>query len=347
MVLIAGFGNPLLDVIIHLDDNNILKKYNLKEDGEKEISKNEMKTIIDDLSYLKPVFAPGGCVQNTLRILQWVLGKPNCTMMFGGIGKDLQGKILKGLVEDDGVQTKYIEYENEATGTSLVLINGANRTLLAHIGAAQQLQIDNLQSINITSVLESIDVVYMEGFFLSHRIDVGKYIEEHCKSQNILFAFNLSGAYMIKMYPNDMLYFAQTCDILLGNRREFETLIAVIKSALKIEDFAMDLSYNYTNVKHLPYGKMVVITDGSHPIICCHSNGLLEKFNVPITDCGKIKDTNGAGDAFVAGFLGGLLNKRNPTCCLKWGCWVAHQIMQQIGCCTPTYSSEFLQNIHK
>ncbi|KAF5275369.1 hypothetical protein FQA39_LY06826 [Lamprigera yunnana] len=345
MVLITGIGNPLLDVIVNLCDNEVLKKYNLKEDEEKETSIENIKLIIDDLSMLESHFTPGGCVQNTLRLLQWILGKSNTTVMFGCVGKDEQGKILKTLIEASGVQTQYIEHDNEPTGTSLVLISGTSRTLLAHIGAAQQISVEDLQSIKMKTILESSDLIYMEGFFISNRVDVAREIQEHCNTNKILFTFNLSGVYMIEKYPKDILHFARTCDVLVGNRREFKALINYTNINVTVEHFATAISENYSNAKDLPYGKIVVITDGSGPLFCSYSGKTSKTMNVPKIDENKIKDTNGAGDAFVAGFLAALLNKRTPVCCMKWGCWVAQQVMQQIGCCTPPYSAEFLYNI--
>lgn len=50
MVVVAGFGNPLFDVTVKIKDDALLKKYNLKEDSQKEISQNDMKCLFDDIS---------------------------------------------------------------------------------------------------------------------------------------------------------------------------------------------------------------------------------------------------------------------------------------------------------
>lgn len=50
MVVVAGFGNPLFDVTVKIKDDVLLKKYNLKEDSQKEVSQNNMKCLFDDIS---------------------------------------------------------------------------------------------------------------------------------------------------------------------------------------------------------------------------------------------------------------------------------------------------------
>ena len=48
--------------------------------------------------------------------------------------------------------------------------------------------------------------------------------------------------------------------------------------------------------------RVVVFTQGPGPVLLAH-NGIVTSFDVPPIDFGLIKDTTGAGDAFVGGFL--------------------------------------------
>lgn len=48
-IKVVGFGNPLLDTIVKLEDNSLLQKYNLEEDGQKEVSKSDMKALVEDI----------------------------------------------------------------------------------------------------------------------------------------------------------------------------------------------------------------------------------------------------------------------------------------------------------
>ncbi|XP_031342079.1 adenosine kinase 2-like isoform X2 [Photinus pyralis] len=342
MVIIVGFGNPLLDIIVQLDDDTILQKYNIREDYEKEETANVIRLLLKDVSHLSPVFAPGGCAQNTLRILQWILNEPNSTVMMGAVGTDEHSAILEKLVQEAGVHT---QKENHPTGCSVVLIKGVHRALIAHIGAAQYLNIDDIRCNEKLDVLMKANLVYVEGFFVSQRVAIVEYVEAFCNDKSIPFVFNLSGVYMIENFPTEMWAFAQNADVLFGNSREYKTLIKNTNLSLSVDHFAIQLCQNYQNRKNLPYGKLVVITNGDECVICAHSGGHIEVLHVPKIDKSKFKDSNGAGDAFAAGFLAGLLLKKEPLTSMKWGCWSAQQIIQQSGCTIPKYTAQFITSI--
>ena len=49
----------------------------------------------------------------------------------------------------------------------------------------------------------------------------------------------------------------------------------------------------------------------------------------------QIVDTNGAGDAFVGGFLAALVEGKDQSTCVRCGIWAATKIIQQSGCTFP------------
>lgn len=51
--VLAGFGNPLLDVTVKIDDDKLLKKYKLNSDDQKEIPVQEMNSLLQDVSQYK------------------------------------------------------------------------------------------------------------------------------------------------------------------------------------------------------------------------------------------------------------------------------------------------------
>lgn len=48
--VLAGFGNPLLDITVKIEDDKLLKKYNLNRDDQKEISVKEMNSLLNDIA---------------------------------------------------------------------------------------------------------------------------------------------------------------------------------------------------------------------------------------------------------------------------------------------------------
>ena len=47
--LVMAFGNPLLDIILTEDENDLLAKYNLRVDGQTELEEEEMEKLIQEL----------------------------------------------------------------------------------------------------------------------------------------------------------------------------------------------------------------------------------------------------------------------------------------------------------
>ena len=61
----------------------------------------------------------------------------------------------------------------------------------------------------------------------------------------------------------------------------------------------------------------------------------------PVTKVDQLVDTNGAGDAFVAGFLSQLLLGASLDDCVAAGHWSAGVIIQHVGCTFPEGTQGF------
>jgi len=80
---------------------------------------------------------------------------------------------------------------------------------------------------------------------------------------------------------------------------------------------------------------VVIFTHGKEPTIVC-IEGVVSLIPVKPIDKSKIVDTNGAGDAFVAGFLAGLALGHSLEKSISAGQYAASEVIQLDG---PTYPS--------
>lgn len=80
--------------------------------------------------------------------------------------------------------------------------------------------------------------------------------------------------------------------------------------------------------------RTVVITQGSEPTIVS-TNGKVMQYGIQKLPKEKIVDTNGAGDAFVGGFLSQLVCGRDIEDCVRAGTYAASVIIQMPGCTFP------------
>jgi len=80
--------------------------------------------------------------------------------------------------------------------------------------------------------------------------------------------------------------------------------------------------------------RLAVVTCGSSPTVCATST---ESWTFPFDPMKPqdVKDTTGAGDAFLAGFLTGILSGRSLSSCVSTGHEIARKVITQIGCRLP------------
>lgn len=77
------------------------------------------------------------------------------------------------------------------------LSNGSSRSLIANLGAAGVYTLTDLKKSNLP--IDHIKIVYIEGFFLTHGLDVAKQIVKLTQQKNAIIAFNLNGEYIFKV----------------------------------------------------------------------------------------------------------------------------------------------------
>ncbi|KAK0075131.1 hypothetical protein PV325_007320 [Microctonus aethiopoides] len=201
---VVAFGNALLDVVVTIRGDELLEKYKLKGDNEIEHPEDVIQQILADLpTDWDQRVAPGGCAQNTARILQWLCGGssiPPVVIFCGGIGNDSRGTTVEKMVKAAGVQTQYAVHPELPTGIALSLSRDSSRSLIANLGAAGVFTLLDLEKCNLP--LENLKIIYIEGFFLTHGLDVAKEIIKLTQDKSAIVAFNINGEYMVENMTN-------------------------------------------------------------------------------------------------------------------------------------------------
>lgn len=236
---------------------------------------------------------------------------------------------------------RYAKKPSHPTGRVVALISGDSRSLVAHLGAAQQYSIEDFRTQENTKLFEEISVVYIEGFFITHSFEVGLEVTRLCKTHGVTVILNISGAYVAENCPEELLAMASAADLVIGNANELKALAKVMD--LKCDDVfgsAMEVHsklWTYDPSQKLKldimkqFGKTLVITQGKDPVLCVYGRGNIVTYNVPHLNPDLLKDSTGAGDAFVAGFITALLKNSFIFGCLEYGCKIAQQVVQHTG----------------
>lgn len=206
------------------------------------------------------------------------------------------------------------------------------------------------------SSIKNSKIVHLEAFFTVHSPDVGLEISRICVANDIITSFNLCGEYIIDKNKDAVLPYVDACDILIGNTIEFFTLCDALQ--IKRDDVKQAVKEVHKKMMNgvkkrennaikcmQDYVKILIITDGNNPL-CCMTNhrGIIE-YPIPYVDEHLIKDTTGAGDAFLGGFLYGILHEASILKCLELGCKIAAEIIQEHGCVLPNKNPALFTNI--
>lgn len=272
----------------------------------------------------------GGSVQNSFRVAQWMIQKPNTAVFFGAVGQDKYSKILEEKARSDGVNVQYQYTDAAPTGTCGVLITGTHRSLCANLAAANYFTLDHIEKSENKKLLENAEYFYISGFFLTVSPPSIQVVAKHALAHNRMFMMNLSAPFLPQFFKKHLMEAMPYVDILFGNETEAES-------------FAKELNFETEDLKEIALRicelpkqneqrrRVCVITQGSDPVILAE-NGEITLIPVDLLPRENIVDTNGAGDAFVGGFLSQLVQQKSYDVCIKAGNWAARQIIQRSGC---------------
>ncbi|KAG1680077.1 Adenosine kinase 2 [Nymphon striatum] len=298
--ILLGMGNPLLDITVNNGDA-LLEKYEMEANTAilaEEKHKPMYKEMVDNYEV---EYTAGGATQNTMRIIQWMVGLPNIVSFMGCIGKDKFGEVLEKEATSASIIVKYQYNTTEPTGTCAVVLtsNGTKRSLCANLAAANLFHESHLEKEDNFESVKSAQFYYISGFFIT-------------------------------VSPNSMLKVAKHANEFNKEAAEFAKHQNI--GVEKIPDIALFMSeMEKVNVTRR---RMVVITQGDDQIVVAY-DGKVNYYNPTKVPADEIVDTNGAGDAFVAGFLSQLIQGKTTDQCIKGGVYAATVIIKRSGVTVP------------
>lgn len=333
---ILGFGNPLLDISAVVDQS-VVDKWGVKM-ADQILAEDKHKPLYADLVKTHKVeYIAGGATQNSIRVAQWMSGAAGCTGYVGCVGADSFGEQLETAARADGVNVQYMKQSSEPTGTCAVLVKGGERSLIANLAAANCYKKEHFDTPEIQAMLAATKIVYSAGFFITVSPDTILAFGKHCSENAKTLCMNLSAPFIMQVPPfkatldEAMKYI----DILFGNETEAATYGEVYGLGSDVATIALKIAALPKASGTRP--RVVVFTQGKDPtLVAC--GGVIHSYAVPALPKEALVDTNGAGDAFVGGFLAKLACGADLETCVTAGNYAARQIIQVSGCKIPAYS---------
>jgi len=258
------------------------------------------------------------------------------TAFIGKIGNhDTFGNKIINDFKDVNVATKFIKYsEHHGTGSAYIALNEkGDRRIYAHSGAANYLSKEDL--------LEN-DLINTKIIFLSSLKNLEPFIEAAIIGRiNKVPVILNPGMLIIDQGLKNIKKLLEHIDILILSQNEYATLFNIEECDLN-EDIIQEKSITLFNL-----GIQVIITTlGKKGALLLTSNRIEL---LPPLKLGSLIDTTGAGDAFSAGFIYGLVRNINLKFeqlknNVKIGNFVAGNCIQELGARNGIPSREDLKS---
>jgi len=332
--VLMGMGNPLLDISSEVGQD-VLDKYDVKLDSAI-LAEDKHQPIYKELvDKYNPQFIAGGATQNSIRVAQWMLkasGMENATAFMGCVGTDEFGETLEKCASADGVKAHYMKDESTPTGTCAVLVKDGERSLIANLAAANNFKKSHLETAEAKAIYESAKFYYIAGFFLTVSVESLELVAEHALANDKVFCLNLSAPFIIDFFGDAVATALPYADFLFCNESEAEAYAKKHNLGEDLKEVALKVAASPKKGKR---PRTVIFTQGSaSTIVAC--DGKVNEYSIVPLPKEQLVDTNGAGDAFVGGFLSQLVQDKPVEECIDAAHWAAKYIIQQSGTTIPT-----------
>ena len=304
---IYGIGNPLIDIIILVNDDDI-NNLGLNKGAMKLVGLKKQNEIIQYFKDSKLKFCPGGSAPNTI-IACAGLGIPS--MISGKIGSDKFGDIYLEQVKKYGALSSLVQIDGGNTGTSIILVTpDGERTMATNLGICRDYSI---RDIDKDQLIQST-FLYFTGYMwdtLSQKEAVREAIDI-AHENKIIIAFDVADPFVVQRNKIEFLDMIKSdIDIVFANKVELSLLFGSDNTEKSINQL----------MKYIKYGGIKLGKKGSI---------VFEDYKKYVIKPNPVKsiDSTGAGDMYAAGFLSSLSRYDDYKLAGELGVALAEEIIQ-------------------
>jgi len=242
-------------------------------------------------------------------------------------------------LEDNGI-TGNFHYDKETpTGTCAVLVYDKNRTLCANLAAACKYDLEHLKS-NMDA-LKNAQIIYSTSFFITSNVQALMEVAQYATDNKIPFGFNMSAVFLLQFELKNVLAAMEHADYVFANEdeaKEFGKIRGMEQENFDYAGVAKIIAKEKKTKQDVP--RYCIVTHGEHPVIVAKytpgdADAEVKEYPVDVLTKDQLVDTNGAGDAFVGGFMAMLKQGKDIDTCVKAGIYLSREVVQRSGCTFP------------
>jgi sugar/nucleoside kinase (ribokinase family) len=303
---ILGLGNALVDIVIQLEDDSQLDELELPKGSMQLVDLERSQRILNYFKDSSRALTSGGSAANTLNGIANLGGNAS---FVGCVGKDIYGEIFREDMLENRIKP-HLFTGTVGTGTAITLMSpDSERTFATYLGSAIELSANHLSP----AIFEDYDYFHIEGYLVQD-YDLIRTAIQLAKKAGCRVSLDLASYNIVEEnlpFLKEMV--EKHVDILFANEEEARAFCG--KSGKEA------LSYFS---KHVDYAVMKIGKKGSW---IQYKNQIEHAAGVEV----NVIDTNGAGDAYSAGFLYGLMTGMNLKSCGNLGAKLAGEVVQVVG----------------
>ncbi len=307
---VYGIGNPLIDVLAHVQDEDI-RTLELDKGTMTLIDTEKGNQILGHIKQYEKKYTCGGSAPNTMITLA-ALGVE--TALAGMVGKDDLGNIYRERLEEKKVLSDLSTSPVE-TGSCIVLVTpDYERTMSTRLGACREFGPDNVNHDRIAEAR----YLYFTGYMWDTENQKNALMKaiRTARKAGTQVVFDLADPFVVERHYDDFTRLIKdNIDVLLANREEAKLMLGYDDP----EKASLELAKSnvLAAVKNCADGSCIGCADGK-----CYT---VDAYKVDAVD------STGAGDNYAAGFLFGLLKGYSYADAGKLASFVAAQIVRQTG----------------
>ena len=320
MKRVIGIGNALTDMLVNLQSDEVLERYNIAR-GSMALVDSKLQSEVSKAVAGRPYsLSLGGSADNTIRAMARLGSKVG---FIGKVGRDTTGDFFEQALSNLGISPVIFRGEHRSGKCVSLISPDGERTMLTHLGAALEMKAEEVTA----DIFKGYDCLYVEGYLVQDHTLIESAIRT-AKRCGLKVAIDLASFNVV----------AENLDFLRQLVGNFVDIV------FANEDEARVFSGEEEPINALQYISEMC----SLAVVKIGMKGALIKQGEQVVHVGIMKaaqrvDTTGAGDFYAAGFLYGLTEGLDLRQCGTIGAVTAGKVIEIVG---TTLSDEAWDDIH-